>query len=197
MGPALLLSIAFFGFSQPNTHAASAATRQAVYGPTVHAVRLDEAHHVVTVDLRPVAGPRASSPLEATDGRGVTAPISPDAYTDGRAITAPVSPHAYTDGRDTGRTMRANRGALVLSVPLGWELDVEGMAADRCQVRTVDLEHLAFQPIPGAADRLHRRFLLGHPGTYRLVTADAGQVSSVLDTVVVSPHLREPVIGAP
>ncbi|AEJ42795.1 hypothetical protein [Alicyclobacillus acidocaldarius] len=182
MGPALLLSIAFFGWSHPSTNPALAATRQAVYGPMMHAVHLDEAHHVVTVDLQPVAGPRASSPLEATDGRGVTAPVSPD---------------AYTDGRDTGRTMRANRGALVLSVPLGWELDVEGIGADRCQMRTADLDHLAFQPIPGAADGLHRRFLLGHPGTYRLVTADAGQVSSVLDTVVVSPHLREPVIGAP
>ncbi|WP_062309180.1 hypothetical protein [Alicyclobacillus sendaiensis] len=197
MGPALLVSMALFGWPHLHTLPASAATRQAVYGPVVHAVRLDQAHHVVTIDLRPVAGPRVTPPLEATDGRGVTAPISPDAYTDGRAITAPVSPDAYTDGRDTGRAFRAQRGSLVLSVPLGWELAVEGMEADRCQVRTSDLANQAFPPIQGAADRPHRRFLLGHPGTYRLVTVDAGQVARVLDTVVVSPHLREPVIGAP
>ncbi|SIS81290.1 hypothetical protein [Alicyclobacillus vulcanalis] len=195
MGPALLLAIALFG--GPHASVQAVATRDAVYGPVQHAVRLDTAHHVVTVDLRPVAGPRATSSLEATDGRGVTAPTSPDAYTDGRAITAPVSPHAYTDGRDTGRGAQTNRGQLVLSVPLGWELDVQGAAADSCELRTPNLERTAIQPMPGASNRLRRRFLLGQPGTYRLVSETSGQVTHVLDTVVVSPHLSEPVIGAP
>ncbi|MBF8377684.1 hypothetical protein IW967_07365 [Alicyclobacillus mali] len=196
MLPALLLSFAISGVSPASPQATSGATREIVYGPTVHAVRLDTAHHVVTVDLRPVATPRASS-AEATDGRGVTAPTSPDAYTDGRAITAPVSPHAYTDGRDTGRGAQADRGSLVLSVPLGWELDVEGAQALSCQMRTADLQRNAFQPMPDASNRLRRRFLLGQAGSYRLVTTRADDVTRVLDTVIVSPHLREPVIGAP
>ncbi|WP_206832058.1 hypothetical protein [Alicyclobacillus fructus] len=195
--PALLVSLTILGHLLTNGPTVSASARQAVYGPTVHTIRLDTAHHVVTVDLRPVAGPPGSAPLEATDGRGITPPTAGEAYTDGRAITAPVSPRAYTDGRDTGRGAKSNRGSLVLSVPLGWELDVEGVDANRCEVRTADLETAVFQPVPGHADGLHRRFLLGHVGTFRLVMTDSGQVAKVLDTLVVSSQLQDPVIGAP